>query len=466
MWGILHIFVLSNRNLGTMKITLIIKKSVKRYDTESKATIYARLRDGRQVDMVAPTRLAINPNLWDVKAEQVKSKIVCDDEMRSYYNNEARKLKSYLEKAYQSRQTAEPQKEWLKETLEQYYNPQKYNVETTTEETAKPTLIALFDEFLEKHRLSDVRKKNYRVIKRGLQRYELYIRTTKKGQKAFVLDIDQVTADTLRDIWSFLENEYRYCAIYPEIYEAIPEARTPQPRGKNTLLDCFSRIRTFFYWCNSNKKTSNRPFDDFPLEECTYGTPYYITIEELHRIYATNLKRHPQLTVQRDIFVFQCLIGCRVGDLLKMTKSNFIGGAIEYIPRKTKEGRPLTVRVPLNAMATEILARYEACDGNKLLPFISEQKYNLAIKRIFKAAGLKRLVTVINPTTREEEKRVLYEIASSHLARRTFVGNLYRKVKDPNLVGALSGHKEGSKAFARYRTIDDEMKKELVNLLS
>nr|WP_279064410.1 hypothetical protein [Alistipes finegoldii] len=43
---------------------------------------------------------------------------------------------------------AEPQKEWLKEALEQYYNPQKYNVETATEETAKPTLIALFDEFL------------------------------------------------------------------------------------------------------------------------------------------------------------------------------------------------------------------------------------------------------------------------------------------------------------------------------
>ena len=48
------------------------------------------------------------------------------------------------------------------------------------------------------------------------------------------------------------------------------------------------------------------------------------------------------------------------------------------------------MRVPLNAMATEILARYEACDSDKLLPFISEQKYNLAIKRIFKAAGLQR----------------------------------------------------------------------------
>ena len=65
-----------------MKITLIIKKSVKRYDTESKATIYARLRDGRQVDMVAPTRRTINLHLWDDKAEKVKHTIGWSDEMR------------------------------------------------------------------------------------------------------------------------------------------------------------------------------------------------------------------------------------------------------------------------------------------------------------------------------------------------------------------------------------------------
>ncbi len=44
------------------------------------------------------------------------------------------------------------------------------------------------------------------------------------------------------------------------------------------------------------------------------------------------------------------------------------------------------------------------------------------------------------------------------MARRTFFGNIYKKVKDPNLVGALSGYTEGSKAFARYRDIDEEMK--------
>lgn len=447
-----------------MKVSLIIKKSVKRYDTDSKATIYVRLRDGRKIDMVAPTNLSINPNLWDDKAEQVKSKVICDSDQRSFYNNEVRVLKTYLEKAYQANEE-ELTKDWLKISLDKYYNPKKY---CTPEELAadyKPTLNELFEEFLEKHKLSEVRAKNYRVINRTLNRYQLYVRATMKGKKGYILYVNEVTPDILRDMWDFFENEYRYYEMYPSIYESIPEKRTPQQRGRNTLIDCFSRIRTFFNWCKENKKIDSTPFDDFYIGECTYGTPYYITIDERNKIYTTNLKRHPQLEIQRDIFVFQCLIGCRVGDLLKMTKHSVINGAIEYIPRKTKEGRPHTVRVPLNKVAQDIVDKYKNSFGDKLFPFNSEQKYNVAIKRIFKAAGLKRMVTVINPTTREEEKRILWEVASSHLARRTFVGNLYKQVKDPNLVGSLSGHKEGSKAFARYRDIDEDMKKELVDLL-
>ena len=87
-----------------------------------------------------------------------------------------------------------------------------------------------------------------------------------------------------------------------------------------------------------------------------------------------------------------------------------------------------------------------------------------------------RPVVVYNPTTSEQEIRPLNEVASSHLARRCFVCNLYKQVKDPNLVGALSGHKEGSRAFARYRVtdgvaeanakeIDEDMKRDLVSML-
>lgn len=93
------------------------------------------------------------------------------------------------------------------------------------------------------------------------------------------------------------------------------------------------------------------------------------------------------------------------------------------------------------------------------------KKYNVAIKKMFLAADLTRPVVVFNPTTSEGEIRPLHEIASSHLARRCFIGNLYKQVKDPNLVGVLSGHKEGSKAFSRYREIDEQMKKDLVGML-
>ena len=74
--------------------------------------------------------------------------------------------------------------------------------------------------------------------------------------------------------------------------------------------------------------------------------------------------------------------------------------------------------------------------NGKLFPFISSQKYDVAIKRIFTLCGVTRMITALNPTTREEEKRPLNEIAGSHLARRPFISNLYKKVKAPTLVGS------------------------------
>ncbi len=104
-------------------------------------------------------------------------------------------------------------------------------------------------------------------------------------------------------------------------------------------------------------------------------------------------------------------------------------------------------------------------DDDRLLPFISEQKYNDAIKDIFRIAGVIRPVTVINLRTGKEEKRPICDVASSHLARRTFVGNLYKQAKDLNLVCALSGHTAGSKAVARYYNVDEDMRRDLVAML-
>ena len=200
------------------------------------------------------------------------------------------------------------------------------------------------------------------------------------------------------------------------------------------------------------------------MRDAVYGTPFYLTIEERRHL-ATATMPTDALAVVRDIFIFQCCVGCRVGDLTKLTPDNVIGGAVEYVPRKTKDGRPITVRVVLNDTAKGIIKRYADRGDGMLLPFVSDAYYNRCLKAVFKEAGLERMVTTLDPKTRQEVRRPLWEVATSHLARRTFVGNLYRQIKDPNIIASMSGHKEGSRAFARYRAIDDQIKAEAVALL-
>ena len=71
-------------------------------------------------------------------------------------------------------------------------------------------------------------------------------------------------------------------------------------------------------------------------------------------------------------------------------------------------------------------------------------------------------VTVPDPTTRHEVRMPISEYANSHMVLRTFCGNLYKRVKDPDIVASMSGHKEGSKAFARYREIDKDIKRDVL----
>lgn len=411
----------------------------------------------------AKSGIYIPDKRWNAeKSEIIMPRIETDEQKELTKTNEQLdKLSNKIANAYLEADKSTISKEWLLEIIDRFHHPKKYD--------DKPQ--AFFDaltEFLGVRELSDVRRRNFMVVYRALQRYERY--------KGITLALDNFGLSTLQDFESFLRKEHTFfertdsgkyvCKpSYRKIFEAVPESRTPQPRGQNTINDVHTKLRTFFLWSVERGKTKNNPYKEFSIKECVYGSPIYISIDERNQLYQTDLSARPQLAIQRDIFVFQCLIGCRVGDLYRFTKKNVINGAIEYIPRKTKDGRPITVSVPLNSIAKEILAKYEYYDGAGLLPFISEQKYNVAIKNAFKEAGLTRMVTVRNPTTGDAEIKPLNEIASSHLARRCFVGNLYKQVKDPNLVGALSGHKEGSKAFARYRKIDDEMKQDLVKLL-
>lgn len=433
------------------KITKTLSAKIDRQT--KKAEILFRFVGSSTLILRAKSGIYISPDQWNEKKGELKTATFGKEQaaIKIKLNN----LCDTILDTFASTPIADIDKRWLNMVIDKFHYPERY--QEVVEEVAQQSFFETFDEFLSVRKLSEVRKRNFRVIYRALQRYELYIGTP--------LDLDSTTDQTLRDIDKFLREEHTLLdkPRYKRILKSIPESREPQPKGQNTINDIFTKLRTFWLWAIEEGKTTNLP--KIKIESCVYGTPFYISTEERKQIERTNLSRHPSLAIQRDIFVFQCCVGCRVGDLYKLTLQNVIDGAIQYVPRKTKDGRPVTVTVPLSIAAGEIVERYSAHNGSGLLPFISEQKYNVAIKRVFRAARINRVVMVRNPLTGESEPKPLYEVASSHLARRTFVGNMYKRAKDPNLVGAMSGHKEGSKAFARYRDIDDEMKRELISFL-
>ncbi len=440
-------------------VTPFIRTTIK----SKEVNVRFRLRDGRKVSLFHASEIKVNPDFWDEKRFEIKAKVSelsMSKTAKTNFNKTIQERKAIILDAYQTiNGQTNLTSDLLESAIDKILNPEKY-LDATSK---KQTFFEAFDEFLDKHKISKGRKDGFMVIVRALKRFELYVSIESK--QSFKLTLNELTSDTLHDFDRFLKNESDLFEKYPSIYDAVPESRTPQPRGQNTISGIFSRIRTFVLWCIDQDKTTNNPFRKFNIPIARYGTPYYITIEERNALFNFDLSHRPQLAIQRDVFVFQCLIGCRVGDLLKMTKGNIMNGAIEYIPRKTKEGNPITVRVPINSIANEIIKRYSEIESDKLLPFISEQRYNDAIKEAFTLAGLTRIVTIRNSTTGDEDKQPLNIIASSHLARRTLIGNLYKQVKDPNLISSISGHIEGSKAFARYKDTDEEMKIDLMKLL-
>ena len=441
--------------------TITFSLSRKTNQETGKNQILIRFVVGSRINQRAKSSLFVPSLYWDAEAQDVivpKFRLM-NAEQRELVNSltaastAVQGLKTAIMEAFIAAGAGKlplPQG-WRVEVVNKHENPEPQ------EAPAARLLSQAFEDFLSERHLSEIRSRCIRVVERAVGRYEAFLGAS--------LEVDSITADTLRDFEEFQRNEAEIVEEKRELLELFPESRTPGLRSENTLINRMGMLRAVLNWEYKQGRTNNRPFDRFQLRAPVYGTPYYITIQERDRIYKMNLSRHPHLAIQRDIFVFQCLIGCRVSDLNKLTRENLVEGEIEYIPSKTIEARGAVVRVPLNSIAREIVEKYADPGRKALFPFISSQKYNDAIKRIFLAARLTRPVTILDPLTRKEVQRPLNEIASSHLARRTFVGNLYKQVKDPNLIAKLSGHTEGSKAFARYRDIDKEMRQELVKLL-
>lgn len=345
--------------------------------------------------------------------------------------------------------------------VDEELHPQKYE-----QENRPKTFFELADEYLKQATFSDGYRKQICVTLRALSRYEGFVRATEN--KSFVIDAETIDRDVIEGFQDYVRNEYDLSQEYPEIFKRLVASypvcvnegvhRPISNHGENSVHNRLKQLKVMWNWLISTKRISNNPFDGFKNSGETYGVPYYLTLKERDQIAAAQMPTEA-LARQRDIFIFQCYVGCRVSDLQTFTEHNVINGVLSYVPIKThKEKDPTIARVPLHPAAKALIEKYKGMDAKgRLFPFVAPQKYNNSLKRIFEVAGINRNVAVRNPLTGKDELKPLYVVASSHLARRTFVANLYLKVQDPSIISKMSGHSENSEAFSRYRKIEDEI---------
>lgn len=345
---------------------------------------------------------------------------------------------------------------------------QKSKIGDNAEET---DIFSIAEIFLQKG-YAEARIRLVRSLLRTMQRYQYY-RTAIKHDP-FCWDLETTSKEDILGLFDFIDKEHTYTQKYEKQFALMEfnepnksKKRTLKPRGNNRQVSMRKAIKAFWNWMIKTERTQNNPFFGIEIGSEKYGTPFYLTLEERNLIANYDLSKRPALEAQRDIFIFQCLVGCRVGDLRSFTADNIVNGMLVYMPHKTKDkSSSFEARVPLNETALALIEKYKGKDKKgRLFPFIADQNYNYAIKDILELCEINRMVSVRNSITNENEMRPLYEVASSHMARRTFIGTLYKKVKDPNLIGRMSGHVEDSRAFARYRDIDDDDLKEVIDLI-
>ena len=434
--------------------------------------IIIRLRNGKDYDILAKSGLFITVDNFNNEDLVVNRRKVGNDvEYHEAVQEKLEELKRHILNSVNGKDKELITKEWLTDLIDRFVHPEKYK--TIEEKEQGKSFFELFDEFLADKSFSNDRKRGMQVLKRDVWRYMKFQQEVCKRQD-FTFNVNDVTKDDIDDFRDYLENEKTLMARHKRLFKQMIDEQPNgirnghsdiEVRGLNTIVTLMKKLRSFFSWCYEKGKTKNRPFDGVKIGSEKYGTPYYISTSERDQIANTQMPtRH--LETQRDIFVFHCFVGCRVSDLIKLTKDNITDGVLIYTPHKTKDDgeQAVQARVPLHPKAIELINKYEGKDKKgRLFPFISAIKYNVAIKEIFTLAGITRKVEIRNAKTGEMELRPISELASSHIARRTFVGNAYKQEADPNIIGKMSGHVEGSKAFARYRDIDDETLKDVIS---
>lgn len=164
----------------------------------------------------------------------------------------------------------------------------------------------------------------------------------------------------------------------------------------NTTIKYIANFRKIVNRCIRNGWIEKDPFAGFKMTKKEV-IPEFLTEYEIQKMAAKKFTSE-RLHQIRDIFLFCCYTGLAFADVKKL-KSSEIGIGIDgskWIFTNRQKTDTLS-RIPLLPIALEILHQYKdhpACvNSEKVLPVLSNQKYNEYLKEIANLCGINKNLT-------------------------------------------------------------------------
>ena len=235
---------------------------------------------------------------------------------------------------------------------------------------------------------------------------------------------------------------------------------------QNTLFPLLKkvskRVDIPFTWYDSNLNSFEFVKDE-SNKELASNKKVTLTEEQLKQLYdypitGTELQVRKRTEI-RDLFVLQCLVGQRVGDMQKFfngdNEKDEEEDTISIIQQKTK-ARAI---IPLTPLAKEIISKYQNTELKYYKP--SNSNLNAELRIIVEEAGLNTPITFEDKDGKQVKP--LFELVHTHTARHTFITIMCRRDIPKETIIIATGHEDTKMIDKVYSHLSNKDKAQKVS---
>lgn len=229
----------------------------------------------------------------------------------------------------------------------------------------------------------------------------------------------------------------------------IQNQNTGKPISRNSINNHHKRLKTILIDAYRKEYINRNPYENFKIRNEKTNREYLSELE-LSQIRDFDFENQPKLDRVRDIFIFSCYTGLRFSDAQSLNQKNISkdeNGTYWIAFKQAKTN--LNVKIPILEPALDIYNKYAHIRevNGKVLPKISNQRFNSYIKDVINKIGIDKSI-------------------SHHIARHTFATTVTLSNNVPiTVVSNLLGH-TSLKTTQIYAKITDKSKAEFAEMLN